>query len=92
LSRADDIIERIDAGLGRAHGWSVPIRSNHCGRAGCVAAPVDGHDFCQPCLDWLRDDSTAASAGQRELPDDDAPNPEPVDAIVAWVELHGGIP
>lgn len=88
MSKADDIIDLIDAGLGRIQGALVPIRADRCGRADCHNPLAAGHDFCQPCLDWLRGDGPDPNP----LPDVDAPNEEPVDAIVAWVELHGGLP
>lgn len=89
MAGVDDILELIDAGLGRAAGWAQPIQSTGCGRAGCKCAPVDGHDFCQPCLDWLRGDTDDHLPA---MPDRDEPNPEPVDQVVAWVEMYGGLP
>lgn len=90
MAGVDDILNLIDAGLGRAGGWAAPIKATGCTRAGCKAQTEDGHDFCTPCLAWLRgaDDDPL----DPHLPEETAANPEPVDAIVAWVEMYGGLP
>ena len=82
MSRSDDIINLIDAGLCRTPGIAAPIQASRCGRADCKRAPAAGHDFCDPCLSWLRGET-------------DDPNPQPdvdteaADDLDAWVEMYG---
>lgn len=61
-----------------------------CGRARCQRPAVGGHDFCVPCLTWLRDDTVDDPIPG--LPDVSIRNPEPVDEVVAWVETFGRPP
>lgn len=87
MTSPDDIINLIDAGLGRAGGWSAPIYSGRCSRAGCTRPPEGDHDFCGPCLAWLRSEVDDDPLGP-SLPEDGTP--DDVDPIVHWVELYGG--
>jgi hypothetical protein len=52
------IVDLVDAGRGRSPGGGiVQVLAQFCGRSNCSRLPVDGHDFCRPCLDWLRCDT-----------------------------------
>lgn len=73
-----------------------------CCRDRCKLAAVDGHDFCSPCLAWLRyevDDDPLAPSGPTSpphpcpVPSSDVPSlPSDAAAAARWVlRWHGWV-
>ena len=50
------VLQLVDAGSGRMPGGFSNIGSSWCAREHCGLTPAAGHDFCGPCLAWLRGD------------------------------------
>jgi hypothetical protein len=48
------ITELIDAGQATPRVWTDKINQLFCGRSNCKRTPEATHDFCSPCLSWLR--------------------------------------
>lgn len=87
VSHIDQILETIDHDTGTpAGGIAPPMNTAQCSRTGCIRATVDGHDFCPPCLAWLRFESDDDPLG-RQLPEETV-NPE--DDYYAWVQAMCG--
>jgi hypothetical protein len=82
MTQVDRILETIDHGVGRATGGVVnPLNQTSCSRRGCKLLPEAGHDFCAPCLAWLRFESDDDPLEKR-LPEESV---EPEDDYYGWV-------
>jgi hypothetical protein len=55
MNQIDRILDVIDHGVGLPSAGVVNATNTaFCAREGCCRRPEDGHDFCTPCLAWLR--------------------------------------
>lgn len=73
------IIDLIDAGLGHSSSVAAAIDQTRCCRQDCKRHADDGHDFCAPCLAWMRfevDDDPLGDAAE-PAPPKSSPPPVP---------------
>ncbi len=82
MNQVDRILDVIDHGVGRPiSGVANPLNQSSCSRMGCGRIPEAGHDFCAPCLAWLRFESDDDPLEKR-LPEESV---EPQDDYEAFV-------
>jgi hypothetical protein len=82
MSQVDRILETIDHGVGRPiSGVANPLNVSSFSRTGCGRRPDAGHDFCAPCLAWLRFESDDDPL-ERALPEESV---EPEDDYYSFV-------
>lgn len=82
MSQVDRILDVIDHGQGQPGGGIVtPTNLASCARQGCGRRPEAAHDFCSPCLAWLRFESDDDPLGDR--PPEESVAPE--DDYYEWV-------
>ena len=81
MSTVADILDFLDHGVGQP-GYQYPVKQSGCCRDDCRRPNVEGHDFCAPCLAWLRFevDEDPCDAPQPKAPpfpvmDDDEDDP-----------------
>jgi hypothetical protein len=83
VSNVDRILETIDHGQGQPSGGIVtPTNLASCARIRCVRRPQDGHDFCTPCLAWLRFESDDDPIPPPKTPEESV---APEDDYYEWV-------